>query len=237
MDYLVRDALHTGATAGHFDYHRLLNTLTVIEHPITGSPVLAIEAGGLHSAEALLLARYFMFVQVYFHDVRRIYDVHLVDFLAGVLPGGRFPSELGDYVRYTDNLVHTAISMAIAEGGRNGELAGRLVDRRHFRQAYEVSAQEKAADPEIFPKLTNHVNERFGDLVRTDEAGKEPHTLEAGRMYILRDDGTPQDIFQESQLIPLLRPIWKARVYARKGVEAEVHLACEEFIRGGGAAT
>lgn len=45
MDYLVRDALHSGAAPGRFDYHRLLNTLTVIEHPTTGTPVLAIEAG------------------------------------------------------------------------------------------------------------------------------------------------------------------------------------------------
>jgi len=101
MDYLVRDALHTGASAGRFDYHRLLNTLTVIEHPINDSPVLAIEAGGLHAAEGLILARYFMFLQVYFHDTRRIYDRHLVDFLSEVLTDGRFPKELDKYLQYT----------------------------------------------------------------------------------------------------------------------------------------
>src|SRR3990172_6203128 len=94
MDYLVRDALHTGAAAGRFDYQRLLNTLTVIDHPVTGVPVLAIEAGGRLAAEGLLIARYFMFIQVYFHDVRRIYDRHLVDFLAATLPEGRFPTQL-----------------------------------------------------------------------------------------------------------------------------------------------
>ncbi len=153
MDYLVRDALHTGATAGRFDYHRLMNTLTVIEHPITDSPVLAIEAGGLHAAEELLLARYFMFLQVYFHDVRRIYDVHLVDFLASVLPDGRFPVEVEHYLRYTDDWIHVTIMMAIAQGGRKAELAGRLVNRRHYRNVYEIPAPEKAADPEVFQKL------------------------------------------------------------------------------------
>ena len=69
MDYLVRDALHTGASAGRFDYHRLLNTLTVIEHPINDSPVLVdrgrriTRGGGPHSRPVFyvppsLLSRY-----------------------------------------------------------------------------------------------------------------------------------------------------------------------------------
>ena len=31
------------------------------------------------------LARYFMYTQVYFHDVRRAYDMHLKEFLLGYL--------------------------------------------------------------------------------------------------------------------------------------------------------
>ncbi len=235
MDYLVRDALHTGATAGRFDYHRLLNTLTIIDHPITGSPVLAIEAGGLHAAEALLLARYFMFLQVYFHDVRRIYDVHLVDFLCAALQDGRFPSAVDQYLAYTDDLIDTAIVMAGTLGGPSAELAGRLVGRRHYRQAYEVTAQAKASNPEIFHELTEHVKTAFGDLVRTDEAGKEAQAIEEGRMYILRDDGTPVDIFQESELIRSLKPIWLGRVYAREDVLRQVNRACEDFSSKGGA--
>lgn len=49
--------------------------------------VLGIEEGGLHTAEALLLARYFMYSQVYFHQVRRIYDIHLKDFLKKAILG------------------------------------------------------------------------------------------------------------------------------------------------------
>jgi HD superfamily phosphohydrolase len=51
-------------------------------------PALGVEEGGIQSAEALMLARYFMYSQVYFHPVRRIYDIHLKDFLAAWLPGG-----------------------------------------------------------------------------------------------------------------------------------------------------
>jgi uncharacterized protein len=33
--------------------------------------------GGLESAEGLLIARYFMFSQVYIHSTRLIYDIYL----------------------------------------------------------------------------------------------------------------------------------------------------------------
>ena len=54
---------------------------------------LGIEEGGLHSIESLLLARYAMFSQVYFHRVRRIYDIHLRDFLKEWLCNGQFPPQ------------------------------------------------------------------------------------------------------------------------------------------------
>src|SRR3989304_2488421 len=168
MDYLVRDALHTGAAAGRLDYQRLLNTLTVIDHPDTNSPVLAIKEGGRHAAEGLLLARYFMFLQVYFHKVRRIYDCHLVDFLSEWLPGGRFPSEQGMYIKLPDQTVNAAIADAPSTDGRLAELASRLRGRQHYRRAYEVS-EEKKKDPDIFPRLSEHVSTHFGDGVRVDE--------------------------------------------------------------------
>ena len=230
MDYLVRDALHSGATAGRFDYHRLLNTLTVIDHPETGSPVLAIEAGGLHAAEALLLARYFMFLQVYFHDVRRIFDVHLVDFLSASLPEGRFPAELDKYIEYTDDRIHVDIAEASSGSDRLAELALRLLGRRQYRLAYTVTEVEKAKNPDIFAGLVQHATEGFGDLVRADEAGKEANTLEPGRLYVVDDAGRPRDILQESQLILTLKPIWKGRVYARQDVVAQVEKACRAFI-------
>jgi hypothetical protein len=230
IDYLVRDALHTGAAAGRFDYHRLLNTLTVIEHPYTRSPVLALEEGGVHAAEALLLSRYFMFLRVYFHRVRRIYDIHLADFLSGYLPGGRFPAELDQYLRHTDDPVHSAIADAVGGTDDLAQAACRLVGRHHYRCAFEVTAKEREKDIEFFPRLAEHVRGRFDDRVRTDEVGKEPHTLEEGGLYIVSDDGTAKDIFEVSQIVGKMTPIWFGRVYAREDVRDEVKKACKQFV-------
>jgi len=237
IDYLLRDALHTGAAAGRFDYHRLLNTLTVIEHPDTGSPVLAVEEGGLHAAEALLLSRYFMFLQVYFHHVRRIYDRHLEDFLSSHLPGGRFPAELDDYIQWTDDALHLAIAEAAGQTGDSAQLARRLVGRQHYRRAYEVPPKARGKDIDFFSRLAEHVREQFGDLVRVDEVGKEPSTLEPGDLYIVDDDGNnPRDIFEVSQLVGLLNPIWLGRVYAKEDVRHKVNEACKQFVSQEGAA-
>ena len=68
--------------------------------------------GGLESAEGLLIARYFMFSQVYFHPTRMIYDMHLKDFLQLWLAdqGGQFPTDAEGHLRFTDNEVMAAIS-------------------------------------------------------------------------------------------------------------------------------
>src|SRR5437016_2607258 len=73
LDYLYRDSLFTGVHYGRFDYQRLIQSLCLIEDPDeVGNFVMAIEHGGLHALEAMVLARYFMFTQVYFHKFEKI---------------------------------------------------------------------------------------------------------------------------------------------------------------------
>jgi HD associated region len=80
-------------------------------------PTLGIEEGGLHSAEALLLARYFMYTQLYFHPVRRIYDLRLKTFLKDWLEGDFFSTNLDDHLNLTDNEVMAAIRPGESSSG------------------------------------------------------------------------------------------------------------------------
>lgn len=84
-DYLLRDAYHIGVNYGNYDLRRLLVTLTVSKHPETGAPLIAVEEGGMHAAEAIIIARYLMFTQVYFHHTRRAYDYHIAESLKELL--------------------------------------------------------------------------------------------------------------------------------------------------------
>ena len=67
IDYLLRDSYHAGVAYGNFDHFRLIDTLRILpkEYADTEEPALGIEIGGIHTAESLLLARYYMFTQVY----------------------------------------------------------------------------------------------------------------------------------------------------------------------------
>ena len=108
VDYLLRDAYHAGVAYGRFDVHRLFGGLSV-EVDEAGDPVLAIEYGSIHAAEALLLARYFMYTQVYMHRLRRVYDEHLKDFMARWLAGGKFRGDWGEMQGMDDNRVFAAM--------------------------------------------------------------------------------------------------------------------------------
>lgn len=54
--------------------------------------VLGVDEGGWHVAEAVVIARYQLFTQVYFHKTRRAYDYHLKEAMKTVLKYGKLPS-------------------------------------------------------------------------------------------------------------------------------------------------
>lgn len=141
--YLLRDSHHAGVAYGKFDHFRLIDTLRILPKPGTGEPTLGINEGGLHSAEALLLARYFMYTQLYYHHVRRIYDFHLQEFLKVWLQGGRFPVAPADHLRMTDNEVTAAILLAAeSEQSIGHRHACCIVGREHFRLLYQRNPED-----------------------------------------------------------------------------------------------
>ena len=177
IDYLLRDSLHIGVAYGRFDHHRLIQTLKILPPPATPPNTeaaaegvivdpgessvleLGVERGGLESAEALQLARYFMFSQVYFHRVRMIYDIHLKDFLAEWLAeehGGVFPTDPTVLINLTDNEVMTALLFAArTEGAPGHEPARRIILRQHFKDFY----RRRPGDVEIFAEAAKAICE------------------------------------------------------------------------------
>ncbi|HWE35595.1 MAG TPA: HD domain-containing protein, partial [Isosphaeraceae bacterium] len=152
MDYLLRDSLHAGVQYGRFDLQRLIRSVAVVppggDDP-EGGPRLGVSEGGWHAAESLILARYFMFTQVYYHKTRVAYNYHLEQALGEVLPDGLFPSPLGerldDYLRWDDWRV-----LGLLAGGGGGEHGQRLATRDHFREVFHTPEIPSQADLERF---------------------------------------------------------------------------------------
>ena len=171
MDYLLRDSLHCGVAYGRFDHFRLIDTLRVLpQGDESEEPTLGIEEGGLHSAESLLLARYFMFSQVYFHRVRRAYDVHLKDFLKCWLPGGSYNVDLASHLAMTDERVIVGIADAASdEDCPAHDPARRLKNREHFRVLWSRNPSDLMRNPKSGQLVFDAATERFGNAaVRRD---------------------------------------------------------------------
>jgi hypothetical protein len=189
MDYLLRDSHHAGVVYGRFDHHRLIDTLRVLPSPpvsaqapetsqaqpvagqadpaqapaVSREPALGIEEGGLHSAEALMLARFFMYSQLYFHPIRRAYDIHLRDFLTAWVEGGRFATDAARHLEMTDNEVTSALLHASRTPDAPGhDAARRLTGRDHFRVLYQRHPDDVRINPEAGKAVFDAACKHFG---------------------------------------------------------------------------
>ena len=205
MHYLLRDSHHAGVAYGRFDLLRLIDTLRILEKPGSGSeaaPVLTlgIEEGGLHVAESMALARYYMYTQVYFHPIRRIYDLHLQEFLKAWLPGGKVSVQpLEKFLKFTDDEVMVALRAAEADPSAPGHEPARcILKRRHFRVVYSRNPEdmERTLDPSgmVYKALCS----RYG-YHNVRRSSYRPREDPADFPVLLRD-GTVQPVLSVSQV-------------------------------------
>lgn len=189
MDYLLRDSHHAGVQYGKFDLNRITNTILAIPGAGGSAPVLGFSQGGLHAAEGLVLARYFMFTQVYFHKTRVAYDIHLKGALSEILPGGKFPrpvgDELQDFLKWDDWKV-----LGLLADGKGGEHGKYLATRSHYRLAYCSPERSNAHDMQYVEKLEQKLG---GLVVGKEEASKSWY--KTGRPDIpIVSDIDPKDV-------------------------------------------
>ena len=207
MDYLLRDSHHVGVAYGRFDHYRLIDTMRVLPaSEQSDEPTLGVESGGIHSAEALLLARYFMFMQVYHHHVRTAYDFHLQQFLQAWLPCGRFPTEADKLQSITDIEVLSALSKADADTSAAGhEAADRIVNRKHFRRLYSQTRGDKALHQNPHAVIARAAAMRYG---KEQVLAKSYRQTEPTSAFPVRNsDGTivsSHTISEALQQIPLV---------------------------------
>ncbi len=190
MDYLLRDSHHAGVAYGRFDHYRLIDTMRILPSgDNSDEPTLGIEFGGIHSSEALLLARYFMFMQVYCHPVRTAYDVHLQEFLKVWLPGGKLPESDDEFLNLNDNTVLEGIS----EASRNpnsevGEYARRITNRDHFRLLYAPTVAEKEKHDDPLSIVADACIEKYGET-KVRRHSYPPRQAQTNFPVLSRDGG------------------------------------------------
>lgn len=182
-DYLLRDSYHIGVAYGKYDLNRLLGTLTVAMDPEINSHILAVEEGGEHAAEALILARYMMFTQVYFQHTRRAYDFHssqAIKYLLEeiqknqnvgnkeVFPPPTSKENLEQFLKWDDWFVLGMIHKNLA--GENGEI---LLTRRHHRRVFETPEFPDTDDLEFIKKVVDKLNDLIKIIDKTENSWYE----------------------------------------------------------------
>lgn len=219
MDYLLRDSHHLGVSYGHFDLDRIVSSLRIGYRPPEGEgeenqsaePLLGVDEGGLYAAGALLWARYSIFSQVYFHHVRRIYDIHLQDFLKSCYPEG-YPVALPDYLALTDNELLSRLSLAARsreEPGHNE--AYTIVNRQHFKKIYRASHADRVISPVAVEHVYVALCKKFGsEHFKWDDGKKANKFID---FPIVLDSGTCRMVSQEMTSINSVPPVTTGYVF------------------------
>lgn len=190
MDYLLRDSHHLGVQYGSYDLDRLVNTVCAVPGKGDTEPRIGVAEGGWHAAESLVLARYYMFTQVYFHKTRVAYDHHIVEAMRELLPGGRFPRPDADglpqFLRWDDWRV-----LGLLADGQGGEHAERIAQRNHFRKVYQTTEHPEKEDLQRLQEQRDNL----GALLRYETtSSKSWYAPDKQQIRVDMEDGAARDL-------------------------------------------
>lgn len=220
-DYLWRDSLHCGVEYGKFDFRRLIESLGVIKHPDTGRLQIGIERGGEHVFEALLLGRYQMNTQVYFHRIRRIFDHYLTEYMK--LWGKDHYKNFDDVLRYDDLKLLVQMDVDSKENNDRTELAKRIVGRQHHKVVYETGDSADAIKLGKIKRVFGHLKKEFKEIdFFLDDAKGSIHKLttpgsqeEREGFYLIEKNGEMRLITEESAILGKIPHEFRSvRIYA-----------------------
>ncbi len=215
MDYLLRDSLYCGVRYGNYDLARILETMEPIEDPETGDWGLGVEEGGVHALEALVMARYYMFTQVYFNLTVKALELHFNEWLSE--QNRQWPSAAKTFLGHDD--VSTMALMR--ESGSPHARA--VVDRLYYRLAFETDEHLTREERDRFTALLAEVRRQFGEhRLLVSNSAKDPHRLGQSRVLVRHSDGSLRSMEESSQFIRHLARIERFRVYTPPDVRDQV---------------
>ena len=222
MDYLLRDSLYCGVRYGSYDLERLLDTVQPIEDPETATWGIGVDEGGVHALEALVMARYYMFTQVYFNATGKALELHLNQWL--LENGRRWACEPEAFLQQDDVSVWTNLRQA-------GSLHARaVVERDHFPVAFETREHLSREDKERFEDLLPELTSRFGaGHLLISNSAKDPHRMRSSRVLVRRFDGSLEPMEEASHFIRHLARIDRYRVYTPPSLRAAVAVTLREL--------
>lgn len=236
-DYLLRDSMHLGIRYGIYDKDRLVNTVSIAKDQETYGTNLVVEEGGWHVAESLVIARYQMFSQVYFHKTRRAYDHHIENAIKAILlkneGSGLFPlpdnrENLIKYIDYDDWKIYGLIKEGM--GGDDGQI---ILERVHDKCVHETSEVPDESELKRFEEVWNE----FKDEISFDDS-PEKSWYKTGKEDILilcdpnERDERLEPLSKKSSIVRAMQPIKQRRLYAKNEESVPVRKKIKKYLEG-----
>ncbi len=238
-DYLLRDSLHLGISYGVYDKSRLVNTMSIAIDEEVGTTNLVIEEGGWHVAESLVISRYQMFTQVYFHKTRRAYDHHIEKAMKQILlsceknnacfPTPENPENLKKYLDYDDWKMFGLLKEGY--GGGHGNI---ILERKHDRCAFQTNEVPDEKELEKFKS----VFEAFQSEISFDDSA-EKSWYKTGKedIMILCDPGQKDEslepLSKKSSIVKTMQPIKQKRIYVKQGMKDSLKEKIQKHLEMG----
>jgi HD superfamily phosphohydrolase len=227
MDYLVRDAHHTGVPYGTIDHGRLVRELTFID----GN--LVLDEGNVQTAESLLLARALMNPTVYSHHVARITKSMLRRATETLLDTTEITA---DQLRRMDD---QELSVALRSHDESADLATDLANRDLYKRAVwaemgDVADDVLEADHDEIRAFEANIAADAGvdpESVILDVPGKPSMRESTTRVLV---GGEIRRLDEQSTLVNALqvaqREHWRLGVYAPASLVEPVGKAAERVL-------
>lgn len=149
IDYLMRDAYHTGVAYGVIDYIRLMNKLA-----FSKDGNVAIYENGIGGAESMLIARYYMFSSVYLHHTAVISEAMYNLALENAIEEGSIVPK--EFISFTDDktiaellksnaskhIIEMILSRNLFKRAYYGEIGKKQINVQEVRDAIERAGVE-----------------------------------------------------------------------------------------------
>ena len=176
---------------------------------------MGVAHGGVHALEARVMARYYMFTQVYFNVPGKVMELHFSEWLRST--GMHWPAEPIEFLEHDDISVYQTMRRS------ENRHARAIVHRERYSLAFETKEHLSAEERREFEELVPRLQERFGSKnLLINHSAKDPHRLRKNRVLVRGYDGSLQPMAEASDFIRHMSRIDSYRVYSSKELRAEV---------------
>ncbi|HNS25425.1 MAG TPA: HD domain-containing protein, partial [Methanobacteriaceae archaeon] len=203
MDYLLRDSYYTGVAYGIIDVERLINNMHLDGENLT------LHRKGVQAAEAMLLARYFMYPSVYQHHTTRIVNAMFRRCLSHLFKGGVIQSP--EIYRYDDADI---VSAARNEKGYIRDIIHRLDNRQLFKRVYALKLNN-LEDPMTVFSMDDARNRQSEVEIAEDLGVEEDYILIDPPEYPTFNESAPVSVYGSTKTLGEVSNLVVALEHAR----------------------